>query len=142
MSWIVQNLLFDRYRIKESIYKRNDMSNSYDLDFNSEEYNGLLLVEKKISELLNSKILSKRDVRIMELLSQGNIYSDIADELKMSKNSIKKSFLNSCNKIAFSLGGEFTDYGYMNYMIKKYKLKGKEIKKLEELIIKRKRIRS
>lgn len=140
MSWIVQSLLLDKYPIKERIYKRDGISNSYSLNFNSDEYNSLLLIERKMDDLLNSGAISEKGIEITELLSLGKTYAYIADELKISKNSIKKKFRGVCDKIAFSLGGEFTDYGYIDYMIRKHNLKGKEIDKLVELITKRKRI--
>jgi len=126
MSWIIQSLLLDKYTIKARVYKRDDFSDSFSLDFDSSEYNSLLLIEKKIEDLLNSGAISEKEIEITELLSLGKTYADITNELKISKSSIKKKFRGVCDKIAFSLGGEFTDYGYIDYIIRKYNLKGKK----------------
>jgi len=123
MSWITQFL----------IMKRDELE--VNPDFESEEYNDLLIIEKKISELKEKGILSPIELRIIDLMSEGKTFKDLEEIVGMSRVTISKIFIKACYKISYSIGDIFTDSGYLEYMKKKYKLTNKEIERLEEYIV-------
>lgn len=104
-------------------------------DFESDDYNNLLMIEKKVSELKNKNLLSSIELTIIGLMSEGKTFGDLEKILRMSRVTISKIFIKSCYKISYSLGGIFTDSGYIDYMKEKYKLTEKEVERLEEYIV-------
>ena len=133
MSWIVQNLWNNRERIKteskvnETIgysyaivygeeFPIDDDLTGYDDPFiESEEFNDLLIVEKAVDELEELGLLSPNDLEIL---------NDSKDNYrtKAQKETYARRLTYICERIAYYLGGYFTDEGYINYLTKKYKL--------------------
>ena len=56
MSWLVENIILDRYAIRDSIYTEED--DLFNLNLDSDDYLTLLTVEEKIKELFNKNILT------------------------------------------------------------------------------------
>jgi len=116
MSWIVQNLLRDRTKIKTSP------------DIDSDIYNDLLILESKIKDLSNSGLVDEYDLELVDFVSDGKPFSEnTIEHLGRVRQSVSKDFKELCRKIAFYVGGEFTDEGYLAKMKRKYKLSDKQI---------------
>lgn len=138
MSWIVQSLWNDRERIKHSTRKEvvtvyefypgsgtdepvNDDTASYDDPcIESEEFNDLLIVEKAVDELKELGLLSPSDLDVL---------NDNRDSFRTrnQKYVFDKRFSYVCERIAYYLGGYFTDDGYISYLTKKHKLSPKQV---------------
>ncbi len=135
MSWIIQNLLSNRTRIRgktfnqslEGIYVPSaDLVDMSDLEdtlgytdplIESDEFNDLLVVEKAIEELKDMNLLSQRDLKVLER-EVGGYYNRKNGKRKTQS----KEFSNLCERIAYFIGGYFTDEGYISYLVKKYRL--------------------
>lgn len=120
MSWIVESLLNNRDRIRE------------DGDIESDEFNDLLIIEKMIKKLQGGGRLSEIDVEIL--------FSPVSSDYKVDERSEseKKVFYQKktklCQKLAYYLGGYFTDDGYLDYMQKKHKLSDMQIENLKKFM--------
>jgi len=133
MSWYCQHLLMN----SEILHAQPD--------FEDDEYNNLLVVESKVNFLVESGLIQKQELDVLNLLTSGKRFKDIEGVLNLNRVTISKVFREVCKKISFSLGGVFTDDGYVNYMVEKYKLTSEEASKLERYIqsnLKHKIIRS
>ena len=135
MSWLVENIILDRYAIRDSIYTEED--DLFNLNLDSDDYLTLLTVEEKIKELFNKNILTRLDVKVLEGLSEGKTYSELAKELRIYRTTVKTIFRSACEKIAFALGGEFTNEGLISSLVKKHKLNEEQTVSLREFIERR-----
>jgi len=131
MSWITQLLWNNREQIKTKIHGEDRLANafamSYDEELNEEdmgykeslldndELNDLLMIEKAISELKDLQLFSEEDLEI--LYSSG-----ISNKTRNQKYWYDKKLYSLCERIAYYLGGYFTDEGYIDYLTRKYKL--------------------
>jgi hypothetical protein len=120
MSWFIQTLLLDRDRIRSEI------------DFESNDYNNLLIIENKIKELLSNNTLTNKELFMLDIIITSGSYDSAGDILDITRQTASKYFRAICNKISFSLGGEFTDNGYLEYMAKKYNLDNEQVNKMRE----------
>lgn len=110
MSWKVETLLTNRLKIRA------------DCNLESDDYNDLILVEDKAQELYELGVLSKIESRILNMYADGDSLSEICKDVSIGKRTIILIFRRACEKIAFSLGGDFTDFGTVSEMAEKYKL--------------------
>jgi hypothetical protein len=118
MSWKIETLIINRLRLKE------------EHDLESEDYNNLLIIEKKAKELYELKILSTLEVQVVNLFSNGATLTDVSKEVELSKETILLVFRRACEKISFCLGGEFTDFGTVDELIEKHDLTEEQINEL------------
>jgi len=118
MSWLVETLLRDRYRIRS------------DPDFSSDEYNNLIIIESKIKELYESGSIDDFELALLEYVSTSNNYTALEEVLGIRRRTIASHFKRICDRISYSLGGEFTDAGYIEYMRKTYNLSEEEVEKI------------
>lgn len=135
MSWIVQNLWNNRERIRNKSVRHYGISYNFSLLYGVEkeiddeaigyndpfiendEFNDLLVVEKAIEELNELGLLSQHDLEVLERSGEG-IYNNENRQRKAES----KHFYSVCERIAYYLGGYFTDDGYIYYITRKYKL--------------------
>jgi hypothetical protein len=122
MSWIVQHLL----RNKVLIHTVQDIE--------SDEYNNLLTVESKIDELYEEGLLSDIDLSIINLLADGRPIKDVEGLIDKNRLAISRTFVQLCNRIAYFLGGYFTDEGFLDNMKESYKLSDAQIEELNVYI--------
>lgn len=134
MSWIVQNLWNNRETIRNKTRRHGGIAYNFALAYGSEEsydddkggyddpfiendeFNDLLVIERAVKELTELGLLSEDDLEI--LYSSGiGIYNNENRQRKTDS----KHFYQVCERIAYYLGGYFTDEGYLNYLKKKYK---------------------
>lgn len=120
MSWIVNHLLRNSVEIKSRP------------DIDSDEYNNLLVVESKINNLYSGGFLSDVDLFIIELMADGKPIKNLEAEIGKSRLTISKTFIQLCDRIAYFLGGYFTDEGFLDNMKELYKLDGSQMDKLKE----------
>jgi hypothetical protein len=118
MSWIVQRLLMETPTIKETH------------DFESDDYNNLLIIEKKISGMMENTMFSMQEIQILTLIQEGYLFGDIEPIIGLGRDTVSKIYKNICERIAFSLGGEFTDDGFIREVSRKNHLSLAEQDKL------------
>ena len=153
MSWIVKNLILDKNLILSDLNKERTIiagnkyenldgelmyadvkSICFEIDFENDEYNFLLQVDTKIRDLHVSGQLTPTEWCIIEKLSEGNSYKEVGKYLNIGKASVRKIFNSTCSKLAFALGGVFTNEGYAEYMKDKHNLSDIEISKMITLM--------
>ena len=122
MSWILQTLLRDRPYLLET----------HNLD--SDEYNNLLLVEKKIDTLYKAEILSDFDLEVLRCVSSGKSSFELEKKLNLNRVTISKLFINLCERIAYFMGGSFTDEGYISQVARDNRLTNDQVKILRSYI--------
>ena len=115
MSWIVERLLIDRYRIKTNT------------PINDDVWDRLIFLEKKIVELYEEKLVSDMEILVIKKMEENKSFSHIAVELGLSRSTVSKIFRNACNRIAFYLGGYYTDDGFLESMKENYGLSNEEV---------------
>lgn len=120
MSWIIQSLLNDSNLIRVE----NDIS--------SDAYNDLLLVEKAVKELEKRGLLSSDDLKIIDEMS-GTI-AGFESKPKTQKETESRKYVIICERLAFYMGGYFTDGGYLSYMTRKYKLTEEQVETLQNFM--------
>lgn len=122
MSWIIQHLLKNRDIIKEK------------KDIDSDEFNDLLVVEAKINELRDVGMLSEIEVTIIDLMSDGRPIVGLEATIGKKRLTLSRSFVQICNRIAYTLGGYFTDDGFLQHMQTTYHLSEADVDKLRRHI--------
>jgi hypothetical protein len=103
-------------------------------DFESDDYNNLLVIEKKIQDMCANNLLTPHEVEIINLIRDGYLFSDIEPILKIGRETISKIYKNVCDRIAFSLGGEFTDDGFIQEVSERNNLSPREQQKLVQFM--------
>jgi hypothetical protein len=106
-------------------------------DLEDDSYNNLLIVEKKIKELQEKGLLDNNEILVIDYISQGYFYEDIERITGIGRVTVSKIFTEVCGKLAFYLGGEFTDAGTIYSLTEKYHLNDEQVEKLEDYIISR-----
>lgn len=122
MSWIVERLLIDR----------NSIRSEHSLE--SDTFNKLIFLEQKIGELYKSGYLSKKEMEVIELMSEGYSITEISKSSGRARSTIRNIFKNACNRISFHLGGYYTDQGFLQEMQDNYNLTDVEIEKVKDRI--------
>lgn len=142
MSWIVQHLLSNKTKIKETSNAQEIETSSMnplvvdaivtDLDdynrgsldpkLDNDEYSNLLLVERAIEELEAKGVLSEEDIKILDFVQDGNISFSGETDFNQTKETLVKKFDALCERVAFFMGGYFTNDGFIDYIAKEFKL--------------------
>lgn len=140
MSWIVERLLIDRNLIRSGV-----SGNSY-LDgtsvqhsdniqlLESDTFNRLIFLEKKINELYEDKYITDNEMAIIRHISEGYSITEISQLTNKSRITISNIFRNACNRISFHLGGSYTDQGFLDDLKENYRLSDVEIAKVNNRI--------
>lgn len=123
MSWRVESLLRRKVEIRTAP------------DFESDDYNDLLVIEKKIKDLIELGIITEEEQRLLEYLSDGKPMVNSKRDIGKHRMYVYQDFSNLCTKISFYLGGSFTNEGYISYMTNKYKLNSEQVEKLRKYMI-------
>lgn len=122
MSWIIQSLLRSTVEIKTQ------------QDIDSEDYNNLLIIEKKIKDMSSDGLLSSKDLEILEKVSDGKPLDEAGEQILKSRITLARKFYAICDRIAYALGGEFTDEGYLSSIQRKHHLTEEEVDKARKYI--------
>ncbi len=157
-GWYVERLILDSEIIYSSIMKETEfcdvefhydtLSDEFDdstsgsdfifksisVDFDSDWYEDLLIVKSKINELVKAGLVTKEELKILDIILSNKSFSKIERENNISRKTLTMKFKKLCAKIAYYLGGHFTDDGYLNYMKEKYKLTDEQINKARDFM--------
>ena len=129
-SWYVERLLLDREIIRDQAVNVYDNGKSIRLpendyvviDYESDEYMDLLTVELAIKKLYLRNVLSFEDVEFIDLVVDSRSVGgkSIVESSGLERRTATGKYQDICSKIAYYLGGRFTDDGLLEYMIEKY----------------------
>jgi len=144
MSWYVRELLINSEQIRSAVIKMAEYQESLDYDdsfpsyhyydYDENTYLDLLTVEQKYKELLEDNFITCEENKIVLSMLTNKRISQIERDNKISHQTLIKKFNEVCNRVAFHLGENFTDEGYISYLTEKYNFNIEEVKKLREYI--------
>lgn len=117
MSWIIQTLL------------RNSIQTKEEHKMDSDSYNDLLILEKRIENLHKERVVTDFELDLIDYFSGKK--PDNEKIRSMDRSVVQRKFTTLCNKLAYYLGGMFTDEGYLNYLQNKYNLSEEQIEELK-----------
>ena len=122
MSWIISNLINNRLRIHTKA------------DIESDEFNDLILIEKAVSELKTKGLINEYESDLIENSTDKGFPMEFIKTSGKSKYVLSKEYGKVCERLAYYLGGYFTDDGYLSYMQKKYDLDDEKMTLLRNFI--------
>lgn len=122
MSWITQNLINNRIRIHTKS------------DIESDEFNDLILIEKAIIQLQEKGLLAEYEIKLLENSTDKGFPIDFITASGKSKYVLSKEYGKICERLAYYLGGYFTDDGYLSYIQNKYNLDDEKMQLLRNFI--------
>jgi hypothetical protein len=102
--------------------------------FLNDDYNNLLLLEKKIGELYNQGNLSSFELSVLKEMSLSKSKQQLVESLGKDYKTIMVTFDRLTEMLGFILGGEFTNEGYLAYIAKKYNLDQEQVRKLQSFM--------
>jgi len=124
MSWYVKSL----------ILHSSDIRSIGELD--SDSYISLLVLENKIKELVRRNLLSSKELEYIINISNTKSITESSKLLCVSRITLSKALNFACKKIAYYLGGDYTNPGYIDYIKSKYNLSIEEENKLLKFVLK------
>lgn len=83
-----------------------------------------------MKELYNKGFLSELDMFIIELASDGRSMAELAAAMGRAEPRISATFIQICERIAYFMGGYFTDEGFLENMKIEHRLTDEHIDKL------------
>jgi predicted metalloprotease with PDZ domain len=89
-------------------------------DIEGECYNNALSIKNLVEKEHNSGRISRFDLDVLGSISRGFSYFEVAQSLNADRKRVADSFKKTCSKVAFLLGGDFTDAGFMYNEASKY----------------------
>jgi len=101
MSWVVGQYIRDMAFLKEIT------------DINSDVYNNALLVEQVVEKLVKENLITEFEKEVLWAIGAGYSYSEAARILGSHRLTISDTFNRLTDRIAFILGGDFTDSGFL-----------------------------
>lgn len=145
MGWYVELLILNRDEIRESVLNELSgleaggiLSNSVlstNSALESDEFNDLLLVEREIDKFTNNNLISEKELEVMNLVMNSPSFNKAQFDGDYSRPTISKIFRDVCDRISFSLGGVFTNEGFLEHMRFKYHLTSEEVVLLEKYLL-------
>jgi hypothetical protein len=96
-------------------------------DIESDDFNDLIVIERKIKELFEDGIISEEELQLIEYVEDGKPLVDSKEAIGKNRISAAKDFNRLCDKIAFYVGGYFTNDGYIDYMKTKHNLNDEQV---------------
>lgn len=131
-GWYVRELLSSREIIKSNIISLDDSDVNADLEDST--YNDLLSVEFAIIALKKLGNFNKNENKIVDMYINSMPIFQIEETLKISKHTFNNLFDGICSRIAFYLGGYFTNEGYIEEFASKYKLNERQTIQLRTIM--------
>jgi len=122
MSWFIERLLRNTEKIHGS------------LDVSSEIRDHLLTLESTISTLIKDSDLTEEELNILERLQGNPTITTMAKDMGLSRFTLVEKIERLVKKLAFILGGIYTDEGYLDYFQIKHKLSDDEIQAVRDKI--------
>lgn len=80
-------------------------------DFESDSYNDLLVIENKLEDMHKAGFINHYELALVDYLGSGMSFKTLQTILGIDRRTIKAHFESVCNRVAFALGGSFTDEG-------------------------------
>jgi hypothetical protein len=80
----------------------------------SDEYNNAILIKKCIERLDKNGSLTDFEKMILQGIADGYNYAELSRILNADKQTISDTFEKITDRIAYILGGEFTDASFVN----------------------------
>jgi len=103
-----------------------------DGDIESDQFNNALNIQMTINKLLERGNLRDFDIKVINGIASGFNFSEIATLLMADRKRISDSFRKTCRKIAFVLGDEFTNTGFIYRIASRYAIGEKKKEDLKE----------
>jgi hypothetical protein len=101
MAWIVEAYI----RMLPNIKEKGDI--------HSDEFNNAILIEKCITDLYNKNLITELEREIIDGIYLGYNYSELSLILNRDRQTISKIFGDVTDRIAFILGGEFSNSAFV-----------------------------
>ena len=135
MSWKVEWLLKNQEIIRcnllrEDGYVFNEPLGVY--DFENETYQDLLILEAKIEELKAKGGITEEEYNFINLIKNSTPPRKMVKLTNTDIRTIYKTFSTACERIAFTLGGSFTDEGLLFKMIREKGLTEEQVLRLRQ----------
>ncbi len=99
-------------------------------NFDSELYDDLLTVEKKVDELYHNGQITDQDLIIIACVGSQKSFRNLEKIYHISRLKLSQSFKNICKRIAYYLDESFSDECYVEKLKIKYNLTKDEVEKL------------
>jgi hypothetical protein len=88
-------------------------------------------VEIKLKQLNIQDMVSDLEHELIRFIQDNGYSIKLLQQIfEKSESFINTTFDGACNKIAFSLGGHFTNDGFLNYLKNKYKFDDEQLEKI------------
>jgi DNA-directed RNA polymerase specialized sigma subunit len=125
MAWYCEYLLKNQNNIREAIINSRDAKSFIpdriiEFDFNDDTYNDLLVLEKTIEVLRNTNNITNQEYKIIELIKNNTNIKEIENLLGLGRITIYRIFSDTCERIAYVLGGEFSNNGFIDKIQREY----------------------
>jgi len=101
-------------------------------DIESEQFNNALSIQQTVKTLHRRGNITEFDVRVLNGIATGFNFSEIATLLIADRKRVSDSFRKTCGKIAFVLGDEFTDTGFVDRYAIRHAIGEQKEKELKE----------
>lgn len=148
MSWVVENYIKRSLLIRSAVEKsqqgieKSDVSDSWEysglkkLSSESVEdiYDDLLTIEIAIKKLHEDKLLSPRQIEIINCMSNGLNINQAAKKVHIHRETVMSDFVRACKTISDYLGEHFKLDGYIEYIVDKYHLDSSKEAKLRKYL--------
>jgi hypothetical protein len=134
-SNIIRSNIVNTYVVKEprSVDEYDDDYENYlyyYVDVDNPSFEDLLLVESAFDTLYESGSLSDKEHVITLMMADNYSVKEISSKLKIKSRTVYMIFAKVSAKIAFYLGGYFTNEGFLDRICKKHSLTAKQINAL------------
>lgn len=144
IGWYVAVLLKRRDQIKANIcsVKYTFKEPEVLINLEDDDYNNLLIVERKLDELRSSGFISEKESKVIGYILDHKSYDDIHKLTGYTRITSSKLFYRVCDRIAFLLGDEFTNEGYLESLGNKYNLTEEQLERARQFMSGNKRFSS
>ncbi len=85
-----------------------------DGDISSDSFNNCLMIQRCISNMDTKNLLSDIEIDILVAVVEGYSYTEIANILLLDRQTISRIFKKLTDRIAYILGGSFTDAAFLD----------------------------
>lgn len=108
MGWYLQYILLHSDEIRDKG------------DVDSDEFNDLLTVEKAILAFVKNKSITGREYMILNMMRLYHSLNYVSGITGINRYILSKTYQSILCRLSMSLGGIFTDEGYLHYLQNKY----------------------
>lgn len=83
-------------------------------DIESDEYNNILLIQRCVARLSENGMITEFERMILLGIADGYNYAELSRLLNADKQTVATTFEKVTDRIAYILGGDFTDASFVN----------------------------